>query len=246
MERRRESSSTMFERRIHALVAGVVVFAFGILLCVAIAADPTASPVQRFDDRWLTWMSDLRSPWLTRAAKGMSFLGGPLVTVPLRVTVVAALACRRRWLQLAAFVAVTVSSELCIGPLKAVVDRPRPPGSLIETSGASCPSGHAIAGAVTAFGLVVVLLPASPRRWVWIGGAAAFAGLMATSRTYLGAHWLSDVGAGVCLGTGLALALPAALELGRDRYNRRSNGSARSSPTGVQTAANPQLPRART
>jgi membrane-associated phospholipid phosphatase len=232
----------MFERRIHALAAGGVVFAFGIVLCVVIAADPTGSRLQQFDDRWLAWMRDMRSPWLTRAAEGMSFLGGPLVTVPLRVTVVLALAWRRRWLQLAAFVAVTVSSELCIGPLKAVVDRPRPDGSLIETSGASCPSGHAIAGAVTAFGLVVVLLPASPRRWIWIGSAAAFAGLMATSRTYLGAHWFSDVAAGVCIGTGLALAWPAALELVRDRYERRSDGSGQPSPTSARKIADLHRP----
>jgi membrane-associated phospholipid phosphatase len=221
MDLGRESSSTMFEQRVHALFGGLALFAFGLVLCATIAADPTGSPVQRVDDRWLTWMSDLRTPWLTRLAKATSFFGGPLVTVPLRVIVVAALAWRRRWLQLSAFVAVTVSSELCIGPLKALVDRPRPPGALIETSGASCPSGHAIAGAVTAFGLVIVLLPASPRRWMWIGCAAAFAGLMATSRTYLAAHWFTDVAAGVFLGTGLALAWPAALELGRDRYWRR-------------------------
>ena len=39
-----------------------------------------------------------------------------------------------------------------IGPVKALVDRPRPPGSLIATTGASYPSGHAIASAVTAIG----------------------------------------------------------------------------------------------
>src|SRR5205814_287218 len=104
-------------------------------------------------------------------------------------------------------------SELCIGPLKAVVDRPRPPDPLIGTSGASFPSGHAIAGAVTAFGLVVALLHATPRRWIAIGLAAGFAGLMALSRTYLAAHWLTDTIAGVCIGTGLALVWPAALEL---------------------------------
>jgi undecaprenyl-diphosphatase len=125
-------------------------------------------------------------------------------------------------LQLAAFVGAVIMSELFIGPLKAVVDRPRPPGSLIGTSGASFPSGHAIAGAVTAFGLVVVVLPSSPRRWIAIGLAAAFAGLMATSRTILAAHWLTDTIAGVCIGTGLALAWPAALELARDRRRRNA------------------------
>jgi hypothetical protein len=68
MDLGRESTSTMFERRVHALFAGLSLFAFGLVLCATIAADPTGSPVQRFDDRWLTWMSDLRTPWLTRLA----------------------------------------------------------------------------------------------------------------------------------------------------------------------------------
>jgi hypothetical protein len=47
--------------------------------------------------------------------------------------------------------------------------------------------------------------------------AAGFALLMALSRTYLAVHWLSDVVAGACIGTGLAIAWPAALELERER-----------------------------
>jgi undecaprenyl-diphosphatase len=215
----------MFERRVHALVTGIVVFSIGVALCIVIAADPADPAVQAIDDRWLDWMVDVRSPWSIRLSKVVSFFGGPTVTLPLRIAVVAALAWRRRWLQLTAFLAVVVSSELCIGPLKSVIDRPRPPGSLIETSSSSCPSGHAIAGAVTAFGLVVVLLPASPRRWWWIGFAAAFAGLMALSRTVLGAHWLTDVVVGVCLGTGLALMWPAALELARAHYYQRRSAA---------------------
>jgi undecaprenyl-diphosphatase len=147
----------------------------------------------------------------------MSFVGSPKVTLPLRLLVVLLLAVRQRWLQLSVFVAVVVLSELCIGPLKSVVDRPRPPGTLVGTTGTSFPSGHAIAAATTAFGVVIVLLAASPGRLRWIGVAAAFAGLMALSRTYLAAHWLTDVIAGVCIGTGLALAVPAGAELVRAR-----------------------------
>ena len=37
--------------------------------------------------------------------------------------------------------------------------------------------------------------------------------MMAISRTYLSAHWFTDTIAGVCIGTGLALVWPAALEM---------------------------------
>lgn len=210
----------MFELRVHALIVGVGLLLIALVLTIVIAVDPPAPAVQGIDDRWLQWMISIRTAWLTRLAKILSVVGSTRVTLPVRLAVVILLTWRRRWLQLAAFVGAVITSELCIGPLKAVVDRPRPPNPLIGTTAASFPSGHAIAGAVTAFGLVIIVLPASPRRWMAIGTAAAFAGIMATSRTYLAAHWLTDTIAGACIGTGLALAWPAALELGRDRHRR--------------------------
>jgi undecaprenyl-diphosphatase len=207
----------MFHRREHALALGLALLMVAAIIAVMVAADPTSPPFQSIDDRWLQWMVDIRTPWLTTLAKWMSFVGSPKVTLPLRLLVVLLLAVRQRWLQLSVFVAVVVLSELCIGPLKSVVDRPRPPGTLVGTTGTSFPSGHAIAAATTAFGVVIVLLAASPGRLRWIGVAAAFAGLMALSRTYLAAHWLTDVIAGVCIGTGLALAVPAGAELVRAR-----------------------------
>jgi undecaprenyl-diphosphatase len=163
----------------------------------------------------------------------VSSIGSLKVTLPLRLLVSAALVWRRRWLQFGAFIGAVVTSELCIGPLKALVDRPRPPDPLIGTSGASFPSGHAIAGAVTAFGLVVVLLRASPRRWMAIGCAAAFAGIMAISRTVLAAHWLTDTIGGACIGTGLALVWPAALEMARERHGRRNAVNASAGSKGM-------------
>jgi undecaprenyl-diphosphatase len=86
----------------------------------------------------------------------------------------ALLAWRRHWLRLAAFALAVLTSELLIGPVKAAYGRDRPPGSLIETSAAAFPSGHAIAGAVTAVGLVLVLAPPGPSRWRWEVRAVAF------------------------------------------------------------------------
>ena len=98
-------------------------------------------------------------------------------------------------------------SELAIGVLKAAYDRPRPPDSLVETSGASFPSGHATAGAATVVALVIVLLAPGEHRRVWEVRAAGFAFVMALSRSYLRAHWLSDVIAGALLGAATAIAV---------------------------------------
>jgi membrane-associated phospholipid phosphatase len=213
--------TSMFERRVHAIVVGVVLLVVAASMAIVVGLDPTSSILQPPDDRWLAWMIDIRTAWLTDVAKAVSFVGSVVVMVPLRLAIIVVLAIRRRWLQAAAFLGAVLTSELCIGPLKALIDRPRPPDPLIDTSSASFPSGHAIAASVTALGLVVVLVPPGRRRTRWTIAAALFAATMAMARTYLAAHWASDVVAGAAIGTGLALVWPAALELARSRFKSR-------------------------
>jgi membrane-associated phospholipid phosphatase len=194
-----------------ALLAGAVVV--GVLV-----VHPVTHPaVQAVDDAVWRFAGRVRNPPATGVAVGLSWLGSAWVNWPLRAAALALLAWRRHWLRLAAFALAVLTSELLIGPVKAAVDRPRPPGSLIVTSAASFPSGHAIAGAVTAVGLVLVLAPPGPARWRWEVRAVVFAAVMALSRVYLRAHWLSDTVAGALIGAGLALGWPALLMALRHR-----------------------------
>ncbi|MBI3648582.1 MAG: phosphatase PAP2 family protein [Actinobacteria bacterium] len=119
------------------------------------------------------------------------------------------LAVRRRWHRFAAFVLTWVSSEVLLTAMKAYFHRGRPPGPLVAVRGYSFPSGHAVAGAAMAVALVLAFIPSGPRRrkWEWI--AVAFSFVMAFSRVYLVAHWLSDVVAGVLLGAGIAIGSAA-------------------------------------
>ena len=197
------------------LLATLVVF-------LLVGTDPNRGFVQDVDDAFLRLMVDLRASPFVTLSKALSVAGGVWVNWPLRVLVMVVLAVRRRWLQLTAFVLAVASSELLIGSLKELYGRPRPPGGLIGTGGMSFPSGHAIAGAVTAVGIVVVLVPPGSRRWKWELIAAAFAALMALSRTYLSAHWLSDVVGGGLLGVTLAVGWPALLQEVRERRLRAS------------------------
>lgn len=178
------------------------------------------SVVQWVDDRFLELTEQLQWTPAVEVAKTLAFIGGALCTWLIRAVVLAALVRRQHWLHLSAFMLAIVTSELCIGPLKALYERPRPPGSLIETSGYSFPSGHAIAAAVTAMGIVIVLMHPGHTRWVWERRAAMYASLMALSRTYLNAHWLSDVVAGALIGSALAIGWPALLAIWRVRTMR--------------------------
>jgi membrane-associated phospholipid phosphatase len=199
------------------LLVSACLLAAAVVLGTLVVLPATRPGVQAVDDVVWRWAGRVQNDPATRAAEALSVLGSALVNWPLRIAALLLIAWRRHWLRLAAFALAVVTSELFIGTLKDAVGRPRPPGALIETTAASFPSGHAIAGAVTAVGLVLVLARPGPTRWRWEVRAAAFGALMALSRVYLRAHWLSDTVAGALLGAGLALGWPALLTAVRER-----------------------------
>ena len=191
--------------------------AVGLLLAtlvafVVVAAADGEGFVQDADDAFLRGMEGNRHDALVWLAKALSVAGGVWVNWPVRVLVMVVLMARRRWLQLAAFVLAVATSELLTGTLKDLYGRPRPSGSLIVASGWSFPSGHAVVGAVTVVGAVVALVSPGPRCWAWELAACLFAVVMALSRTYLSAHWLSDVVGGLLMGLTLAVGWPALLQ----------------------------------
>ena len=194
-----------------SLLAGALVVG---LLVVLPATRPA---VQAVDDAVWRFAGAVHNDPGTAVAVALSWLGSAAVNWPLRAAALLLLAWRRHWLRAAAFTLAVLTSELFIGPVKAAVGRPRPPSSLIETSGAAFPSGHAIATAVTAVGLVLVLATPGPSRWRWELRAVEFTAVMALSRVYLRAHWLTDTVAGALLGAGLALGWPAVLQALRAR-----------------------------
>jgi membrane-associated phospholipid phosphatase len=203
--------------RRRVLVVSLVMLCAATVLTILVANPSTRAGVQVVDDWWRDLMHDGRWGPATRVLKFVTLLGSGIVSWTVRGATIVVLFIRRRFLQLGAFVGAVVTSELCIGPLKALIDRPRPSGALVATSGASYPSGHAISIAVTAIGVVLALLPPGRRRLRWELLAAGLTFLMALSRTYLDAHWLSDVVGGSLIGAGLALCWPAVLEQVRAR-----------------------------
>ena len=200
-----------------ALVLAAILLATAGVLCLLVAIPGTRHEVQDVDDavRRLAVSSENRPT--TAIADAFSVAGGVWVNWSIRIIALVVLALRRQFLQFTAFALAVITSEALIGPLKAAYGRARPPDGLISSSSGSFPSGHAIAGAVTAVGLVLVLLPPGPARWKWEVRAVVFAFLMALSRVYLRAHWLSDVVAGGLIGAGLALGWPALLQTLRAR-----------------------------
>ncbi|MFG6491043.1 phosphatase PAP2 family protein [Microbacterium sp. P03] len=118
---------------------------------------------------------------------------------------------RRPWD--AATLAAAMVVVVAIGaPLAAVIARVRPADSLAEKVATSFPSGHTAVATTVAVILGLIL-----RRWyIWVIGVL-WVVFMMWSRTYLQAHWLSDVTAGLLEGIAVGTLVWCAMEAVRDR-----------------------------
>ena len=89
--------------------------------------------------------------------------------------------------------------------LKAGFARPRPDAAmwLVQESGFSFPSGHSMNGLIFYWMLVYLIRKNYSGRWVdavtVIFTVLPF--LIALTRLYVGVHWLTDIAAGLCMGT---------------------------------------------
>jgi undecaprenyl-diphosphatase len=204
-----------------AFRTSLVLWAIGGFTFIALAVPTLKARLQTVDDRVWGLAVDLETTWVVWLAKFMDFVGSTWVVAPIMAAVAIWLIVRKRWQGLVFWALAMVTSQLLIGPVKELYQRPRPPLPLVETTGYSFPSGHSVAGAAVAISLVIVLFPAGPKRRNLEILAGLFAFTMALSRVYLRAHWLSDTAGGAALGAAVALGAAALVHWVAER--RRSS-----------------------
>ncbi|MDQ1123429.1 phosphatase PAP2 family protein [Microbacterium trichothecenolyticum] len=200
-------------RRPIALVVGVAAALLFVTLRLMVAVGGLA-PFE-IDLWWDDTMAQLASPVGVIVAWVPAIVGGTIGMIVIGLAVVVVFVVRRRrWEALT--VAASIVVVVAIGaPMAAVIARHRPDGSLAETVATSFPSGHTAVATTIAVSLGLILR----RRWVWMAGVA-WVLLMMWSRTYLHAHWLSDVVAGALEGVVVATLIWALVEVLRVRRAR--------------------------
>lgn len=119
----------LLENRRSAAIIALVLAGLTALGFVLMATRSFQVNAQRVDVWFLRFMLANRSGPVTIVAMLFNVIGQTTITLPVRITVAGFLAWRRRWWHFAAFAGAIVASELCIGPVKALYGRPRPPGA---------------------------------------------------------------------------------------------------------------------
>lgn len=160
-----------------------------------------------FDLAFLGEVVEHRSAFWTVPALVMNNIGGGIIgslVVPLAV-ILLFLLFRMKWAALYFAIATILSAGL-VQLLKNLYERPRPQDILVTADPGSFPSGHTANAATMAVVLSLVLR----RVWIWAAGVV-YTVIMLLSRTYLGAHWLSDTIGGLVLGSAVAVIVWAPL-----------------------------------
>jgi membrane protein DedA with SNARE-associated domain/membrane-associated phospholipid phosphatase len=177
-----------------------------------VSEDPGPTPG---DEAAFEVAADLDATWLTDVSKVVTELGSPEVTLVLAAVVAIGLAARRHWPEVVVLVVAMAIVHVAVPALKEAIDRPRPPGGLVETDGSSFPSGHAAYAVIypwLAVTVAVRLRPGMARASLLIAAGIVLAAAIGLSRVYLRVHYLSDVSAGWGLGvSAFALCALAAM-----------------------------------
>jgi membrane-associated phospholipid phosphatase len=184
-----------------------LLLAGGVLALVVVWAFVVPHGTRTIDVRWWRWME--QSWWAPagRLANAFAWIGNGYGRGLVVALVALPLLARRHWLGLAALGVVELATPLTTALLKDLSNQARPPDRLVYTHGSSFPSGHTSYAAATLVAIVLLYTELGPRRRLWWLLVALGTAAMAWSRTYLHAHWLSDVITGGAWGWALALAV---------------------------------------
>ena len=215
----------------HVLATGglVALLAF-VTLTFAVA---TSGAVNAFDVATLTWVEAHRAARATSVMLGVSLFGGPFAVAVYAGLLLVALVARGRLAMGAGVAMIAYGGEALNVVVKHMFQRGRPAAeALVHLDTYSYPSGHAAAATVFSGILIRLLLTRKGR-----GGTAA-AGCVVlvlwicavcASRVYLGAHYPTDVIAGVLEGVAWLLLMTLAVDRWRVAHTWPSARSKRSS-----------------
>jgi membrane-associated phospholipid phosphatase len=188
-------------------VEAVLVWAvfFGcVLLFVYMAELVFVDKSTAFDEAMFRFAASHSSPETTRIMRFISFFASAdyLMVVPVLIVLIFAWFRQLQWFALKVLV-ISFTSTMLNQALKRVFERPRPETAMLEQSGLSFPSGHAMIGG-SFYGLLIYIVwrtvPNPIWRWLLTIVLTLLLLLIGYSRVYLNVHYATDVLAGYSAG----------------------------------------------
>ena len=210
------------------LTVGVFLFIAAAWLFGGIAEDiVTGDPLTLLDVKIAVWMHEHEWPALTAFMWAVSYVHSwPLPVMAALFFLYLALKRLWRWALIA--LCADVGGVVLNNAVKLAFHRERPTFSGLSAALTtySFPSGHAL-GTTILYGLIALYLISKARKWtaraLIVAVAAFLVFLVASSRVYLGVHYLSDVVAGAAEGVAwLALCYTAITTWWQRREHRRT------------------------
>jgi undecaprenyl-diphosphatase len=184
-----------------AAIGGVGLYVFFLYLGV-LAGDPGPTP---FDTEFRDTAEQLRTDLTVDVVKVFTEFGSLPVFAALALVGTVVLAVERRPHAAGALLVGAVLVYLAVQLTKAGIERPRPPGSLVSTSGHAYPSGHAAYSTIWTMlaAMAAWMIPGRFRDAILITVGLLMTAAIGLSRMHLGAHWWSDVAGGWGVGFGV-------------------------------------------
>ena len=159
-------------------------------------------------------MKEMRNAPADEIMITLTMLGDSVVLIAMTLVMIAWLAWHRAYRAAIAAAIAIAAGKIFVPILKIFIQRPRPLDLYSGAETFSFPSGHATMSALI-FGILAVLVSHSMGRW---GRSLVYAVCsviiiaIAYSRVYLGAHWFSDVLAGLIFGAVMTMAFAVVIE----------------------------------
>lgn len=180
-------------------IVGIV----SLIFCVAIACFAVAGKLSGFDGVTKQLAELSQSSALTSIAVFVTTLLSPGVILLGAIVIAALFVDHKRYYDALVLVVGVGGGMLAGAAVKALTAIPRPEHGLLEASGYSFPSGHALAATIFFILLLYIFWNTDrslSRKSFYVAVTVVIILVASISRVYLGVHWMSDVVGGMLLG----------------------------------------------
>ena len=189
-----------------AVGLGVTIMAANGFIDLAEEVHEQSPELQQFDARVHRWAALERSSGATAFFNITTNLGSPVGLAAIVLLVAIPLIIKRRFRWAAYLLTTTTIGALLVVQLKIYFARARPnlAEAIRHAQGYSFPSGHAMGTTICCLALSYLVVRTKTswrRRAAALAALTTFALAVSFSRIYLGVHWISDVAAGLVVGT---------------------------------------------